>query len=75
MDAYCFKCGTQREIPNQTHVTLKNGRTMTQGICPVCGTRVFRIGKGQMPLIKAQKVVPTGAIEPFLLQRKAWPDA
>ena len=69
MDAYCFKCRTQREIPNPTHVTLKNGRTMTQGICPVCGARVFRIGKGQKLLIEPPKVVPPGAMEPFLLQR------
>jgi hypothetical protein len=25
---------------------LKNGRPATQGECPVCGTKVFRIGKG-----------------------------
>jgi hypothetical protein len=24
---------------------LKNGRPATQGTCPVCGTKVFRIGK------------------------------
>jgi hypothetical protein len=25
---------------------LKNGRPATQGVCPTCGTKVFRIGKG-----------------------------
>jgi hypothetical protein len=25
-------------------VTLKNGRAATQGVCPVCGTKMFRIG-------------------------------
>ena len=46
MAAYCLKCRTKREIQNATQVTLKNGRLATQGTCPVCGTKVYRIGKG-----------------------------
>lgn len=45
MEAYCFKCRTKREIKNPSNVTLKNGRPAIQGTCPVCGTKVFRIGK------------------------------
>ena len=45
MDAYCFKCRTKREINNPQAVTLKNGRPATQGTCPVCSTKLFRIGK------------------------------
>jgi hypothetical protein len=45
MEAYCFKCRAKREISNPEAVTLKNGRPATQGTCPVCGTKVFRIGK------------------------------
>ena len=44
-EAYCFKCRTKREVRNAQQVTLKNGRPATQGTCPVCGTKVFRIGK------------------------------
>ena len=44
MQAYCFKCRTKREIKNPQQVTLKNGRPATQGVCPVCGTKLFRIG-------------------------------
>lgn len=46
MDAYCVKCRAKREIKNPQKTTLKNGRPAIQGICPVCGTKVFRIGKG-----------------------------
>ena len=46
MEAYCVKCRAKREIRNAAQVTLKNGRPATQGICPTCGTKVFRIGKG-----------------------------
>ncbi len=46
MQAYCLKCRTRREMRNPTRVTLKNGRPATQGSCPVCGTRMYRIGKG-----------------------------
>ena len=45
MQAYCVKCRQQRDIANPTEVTLKNGRPATQGNCPVCTTRIFRIGK------------------------------
>ena len=45
MEAYCFKCRTKRQISNPQAVTLKNGRPATQGTCPVCGTKLFRIGK------------------------------
>jgi Zn finger protein HypA/HybF involved in hydrogenase expression len=45
MQAYCLKCRTQREMKDSKAVTLKNGRPATQGICPVCGTKMFRIGK------------------------------
>ena len=27
-----------------TKITMKNGKPATQGVCPVCGTKVFRIG-------------------------------
>ena len=45
MQAYCFKCRAKREIKNPKNVTLKNGKPATQGVCPVCGTKVSRIGK------------------------------
>jgi predicted RNA-binding Zn-ribbon protein involved in translation (DUF1610 family) len=43
--AYCFKCRTMREIKNPQTVTLKNKRHAVKGVCPVCGTKLYRIGK------------------------------
>ncbi len=43
--AYCMKCRRKVEIRNPQQVTLKNGKPAVQGVCPVCGTKVFRIGK------------------------------
>ncbi|MFO7996259.1 MAG: DUF5679 domain-containing protein [Dehalococcoidia bacterium] len=43
--AYCMKCRKKVEMKNPNRVTLKNRRPATQGICPACGTKVFRIGK------------------------------
>jgi hypothetical protein len=43
--AYCMKCRQKREIKDPRPVTLNNGRPALQGVCPVCGTKVFRIGK------------------------------
>ena len=45
-EAYCVKCRAKREIRNPAQVMLKSGRPATSGTCPVCGTKVFRIGKG-----------------------------
>jgi hypothetical protein len=45
MQAYCMKCRKKREIKNPKAVTLKNKRPATQGVCSVCGTKMFRIGK------------------------------
>lgn len=44
-EAYCFKCRAKREIKNPQNVMLKNKRQAIKGVCPVCGTKVFRIGK------------------------------
>ncbi|HUV76367.1 MAG TPA: DUF5679 domain-containing protein [Dehalococcoidales bacterium] len=46
MQAYCMKCRKKVEIKNPQSITLKNKRPATQGVCPGCGTKVFRIGKG-----------------------------
>jgi len=45
MQAYCVKCRKKVEIKDPKQITMKNGRPATQGSCPVCGTKVFRIGK------------------------------
>ena len=45
MEAYCMKCKTKREMKNPEQITMKNGRPATQGICPVSGTKMFKIGK------------------------------
>ena len=45
MEAYCVKCRSKREMQNAETITMKNGRPATQGTCPTCGTKMFRIGK------------------------------
>ncbi len=42
--AYCMKCRRQNRIKNPKFYTLKNGKPAVQGVCPDCGTKVFRIG-------------------------------
>lgn len=45
MEGYCVKCKSKREMQSEKKVTMKNGRPATQGICSVCGTKMFKIGK------------------------------
>lgn len=42
---FCMKCKQAREISNPQPTTLKNGKPATTGTCPVCGTKIFKIGK------------------------------
>jgi len=44
VQAYCVKCRKKVEIKDPKKVTLKNKKPATKGVCPKCGTGVFRIG-------------------------------
>jgi len=45
MEAYCVKCKSKKEMKDAKAVTMKNGKPATQGVCPTCGTKMFKIGK------------------------------
>ena len=45
MQAYCFKCKTKREMQDPRAVFASNGTPATQGVCPVCGTKMFKMGR------------------------------
>jgi hypothetical protein len=45
MQAYCVKCRAKKEMKDPKSITMKNGKPATQGVCPSCGTKMFRIGK------------------------------
>jgi hypothetical protein len=47
MEAYCVKCRAKKVMKNPKAVTMKNGKPATQGTCPTCGTKMFRIGKAK----------------------------
>jgi len=45
MQAYCVKCRAKKEMKDTKSITMKNDKPATQGVCPNCGTKMFRIGK------------------------------
>ena len=45
MIGYCMKCRAERDIAGAKTVAMKNGRPATEGVCPTCGTRMYRLGK------------------------------
>ena len=55
MEEYCLKCRSKREMSNTQAITMKNGRPATQGVCPVCSTRMFRIGKLYSPVLPGDR--------------------
>lgn len=44
---YCVKCKKKKEMKNEKKVKMANGRPAIKGICPTCGTGMFRIGGGK----------------------------
>jgi DNA topoisomerase-1 len=44
LEAYCVTCKTKREMQNPVPEFTKTGTPGTRGVCPVCGTVLFRMG-------------------------------
>ncbi len=44
MEAYCVKCREKREIESPIADFNAAAAPVTKGICPVCGTKMYRIG-------------------------------
>jgi hypothetical protein len=43
MQAYCVTCRTKREMSRPKNVKTDNGKPAIKGICPKCGTKMYRI--------------------------------
>ena len=47
MQAYCVKCRGKKEMQDPQQIKMKNGKPATKGVCPDCGTGMYRIGKAE----------------------------
>lgn len=45
MEAYCMKCKEKRGIKDPVAGFNARGSAVTTGLCPVCGTKLFRMGR------------------------------
>ncbi|MBI3161666.1 MAG: type I DNA topoisomerase [Chloroflexi bacterium] len=45
MEAYCMKCKIKREMKDPVAGFNAKGSPVTTGICPVCGTKLYRMGR------------------------------
>ena len=68
VQAYCMKCRTKKEMKNSKAITMKNGKPATQGTCPSCGTKMFRIGKAWNLFQKNKKAEHLADTQPFLFE-------
>ncbi len=48
MEGYCVKCKAKREIKDPVAGFNKRGSAIVQGVCPVCGTKIYRIGRTEL---------------------------
>ncbi len=65
--AYCVKCKAKREMVEPRAVFTATGRAAVEGRCPVCGTKMFRMGRtplheGLTPPPKPTPPPPTGKL-------------
>ena len=44
IEAYCVKCKAKKVMQDPIEGTTKNGKPITKGKCPDCGTTICRIG-------------------------------
>lgn len=44
IEAYCVKCKAKKEMRDPVESLTKNGKPITKGKCPDCGTTICRIG-------------------------------
>ena len=59
MEAYCMKCKTKREMKDPVASFNAKGSPVTIGVCMVCGTKLYRMGKTEAHagLIPPEKLV------------------
>ncbi len=62
--AYCMKCKAERTIQNVQIVTTKNGRPAANGVCPVCGTKMFKFLPSSYKSQAAPAPAPAGEAAP-----------
>ncbi len=66
VEAYCMKCRQPREIAEAAPVFTAQGKAAVQGVCSICGTKMFRMGRTALhegltaPVIEAPR--PTGKL-------------
>ncbi|MGH9976174.1 MAG: DUF5679 domain-containing protein [Nitrososphaeraceae archaeon] len=53
--AYCVKCKAKRDMEDEKQITMKNGQRALSGTCPVCSTKMFKIGGGRVKTVAAPK--------------------
>ena len=42
-EGYCVQCKAKREMSSAEEVYMKNGRKAIKGVCPKCGSGMYRI--------------------------------
>lgn len=50
--AYCVRCRKVVEMTNEKVVKYRNGRMAKKGLCPECGTKVFKTIPGKKGFIE-----------------------
>ena len=65
-EGYCVKCKAKKEIAQAVEEVMKNGRKAIKGVCPTCGTVMFKIlgGKASAPSESTPPAAPPQNSQP-----------
>ncbi len=55
LEAYCVKCRQKRSLSDPKTVFTSTGTPATEGVCPVCGTKLYRMGKTEAHATLSEK--------------------
>ena len=44
VQGYCVKCKAKQTMNGAQEIKMKNGKPAVTGTCPVCSTKMFKIG-------------------------------
>ena len=55
IEAYCVKCKAKKIMKDPVEGVTKNGKPITKGKCPDCGTTICRIGVAKEHIVLATR--------------------
>jgi len=64
MQAYCMTCRAKREMSRPKTIKTDNGKPAIQGVCPKCGTKMYRIFRDEVFILGSRRQAASNFFKP-----------